>query len=191
MIQVEQPGVKGCTSKSESPSSELKNDQIEEKKDMIQVEEDTIEDPKIDDAIEQGALFDKDIVVQPTIDGTNEIEMSTNDNEKKEEMVLDDSGADVVTPNKTINEDDVFKVPEDFDGNAAYLKRIKDMENTLTDELVPGTASKVDQSGNFFTEHLAFPSVYRTKNEGEIIGIQGVDLIKIQNISPLFRELFS
>ena len=94
MIQVEQPGVKGCTSKSESPSSELKNDQIEEKKDMIQVEEDTIEDPKIDDAIEQGALFDKDIVVQPTIDGTNEIEMSTNDNEKKEEMVLDDSGVD-------------------------------------------------------------------------------------------------
>ena len=65
------------------------------------------------------------------------------------------------------------------------------MENTLTDELVPGAASKVDQSGNFFTEHLAFPSVYRTKNEGEIIGIQGVDLIKIQNISPLFRELFS
>ena len=37
------------------------------------------------------------------------------------------------------------------------------MENTLTDELVPGAAPKVDKSGNFFTEHLAFPTV-KTKN---------------------------
>ena len=73
----------------------------------------------------------------------------------------------------------------------AYIEKRKAMVNTLTDELVPGAAPKVDQSGNFFMEHLAFPTVYRTKNVGEIVGVQGVDKLKMQNNPPVLGELFS
>ena len=130
--------------------------------------------------------FNKENIVLPNNEESTEVEMSTNETKN-----MNDSGIETIMPKKSTQEDDGFKVPEDYDKNIAYIEKRKAMVNTLTDELVPGAAPKVDQSGNFFTEHLAFPTVYRTKNEGEIVGVQGVNKLKMQNNPPVFGELFS